>query len=412
MVSRPAVSESKPRNPPTREDFQIAIVCALPTEANAVTVLLDIEYEAFGSIYKKSHFDANTYTTGRIGRHDVVIVHMPGPGVTEGRAVATHLRSSFRNISLCLVVGVCGGVPAPLDKANILLGDVIIATTVVQTDMGRQYPEQMSRKTRVEDCLGRANPEIRAFLGKLQSKHEHERLRLKTEESMAKLTINIQFPKARYPGRDKLVLYPADYRHKHRDRPCEICDRCNTQQDPVCDVALQSSCEELGCKAANEGTWNGMGQSSGVPGDEEDMIAETVRRELQRINIHFGPIASSNQVMRSGQHRDEIAKREGVLGFEMESAGTWDAIPTIVVKAVADYADSHKSKDWQPYSAAVAAACTKAILEEWRDTDRATDERTDGRSISISPASVGRINQEVGRQTVNGNIFYGPIYYG
>ncbi|KAL4740616.1 purine and uridine phosphorylase [Aspergillus similis] len=404
-VAPPAVPGSEPCKPPSREAFHIAIICALSIEANAVAIVLDLEYEASGSIYKKPLFDANTYTTGRIGRHNVVVVHMPGPGLAEGAAVATHLESTFTNISLCLVAGVCGGVPAPLDKANILLGDVIIATTVVQTDMGRQHPEQFSRKTRAEDSLGRANREIRAFLAKLQSEHVHKRLQLKTEESMAELASNTQFPKARYPGRDKHMLYPGDYRHKHRDRPCEFCDRCDTQHDPACDVALQSSCEELGCKAANQGTWDCMDQSLRAPGDEEDMITETVRQELQRINIHFGRIASSNQVMRSGQHRDEIANREEVIGFEMESAGTWEAIPTIVVKAVADYADSHKSKDWQPYSATVAAVCAKVVLEEWRDTDRATDER-------ISPGSVGRVDQEVGRQTVNGNVFYGPIYYG
>jgi hypothetical protein len=115
--------------------------------------------------------------------------------------------------------------------------------------------------------------------------------------------------------------------------------------------------------------------------------------------------------MKSGQHRDEIAKTEGVIGFEMESAGIWEVMPTIVVKAVADYADSHKSKDWQPYSAAVAAACAKAILAEWRDTDNASDGKRDERSLIVSPRRVERLNQEVGRQTINGNVFFGPIHY-
>jgi hypothetical protein len=74
--------------------------------------------------------------------------------------------------------------------------------------------------------------------------------------------------------------------------------------------------------------------------------------------------------MKSGQHRDQIAQLEGVIGFEMESAGTWEYIPTIVIKSVCDYADSHKNKDWQEYAAATAAACTKAVLEEWRSVDR------------------------------------------
>ena len=99
-----------------------------------------------------------------------------------------------------------------------------------------------------------------------------------------------------------------------------------------------------------------------------------VQKENARINplVHFGRIACSNQVIKSGQHRDRIAAEEGVIGFEMESAGTWDYIPTIVIKSVCDYADSHKSKQWQEYAAATAAACTKAFLEEWRAVERHT----------------------------------------
>jgi hypothetical protein len=36
--------------------------------------------------------------------------------------------------------------------------------------------------------------------------------------------------------------------------------------------------------------------------------------------------------------------------------------PCLVVRGICDYADSHKNKAWQPYAAATAAACAKAIL--------------------------------------------------
>lgn len=47
----------------------------------------------------------------------------------------------------------------------------------------------------------------------------------------------------------------------------------------------------------------------------------------------------------------------------MEGAGVWDTIPSIIVKSVCDYADSHKNKEWQSFAAASAASATKAILE-------------------------------------------------
>jgi nucleoside phosphorylase len=69
--------------------------------------------------------------------------------------------------------------------------------------------------------------------------------------------------------------------------------------------------------------------------------------------------------MKSRQHRDEIVKREKVIGFKIEGAGVWDNIPCIIIKGVCDYADSHKSKVWQTYTAATGASATKAFLEYW-----------------------------------------------
>jgi nucleoside phosphorylase len=67
--------------------------------------------------------------------------------------------------------------------------------------------------------------------------------------------------------------------------------------------------------------------------------------------------------MKSGQHRDEIASKEMVLGIEMEGAGVWDNGPCIIIKGVCDYSDSHKSKVWQAYAAATGASVAKAFLE-------------------------------------------------
>jgi nucleoside phosphorylase len=69
--------------------------------------------------------------------------------------------------------------------------------------------------------------------------------------------------------------------------------------------------------------------------------------------------------MKSGQSRDRMAQADGIIAFEMEGVGVWDYFPSIVIKGVCDYADSHKKKGWQRYAAATAAACTKAFLVEW-----------------------------------------------
>jgi nucleoside phosphorylase len=69
--------------------------------------------------------------------------------------------------------------------------------------------------------------------------------------------------------------------------------------------------------------------------------------------------------MKSGKDRDAVAKQAGAIGFEMEGAGVWDVFPCVVIKGACDYADSHKTKVWQRYAAATAAACMKAFLGHW-----------------------------------------------
>ncbi|KAJ9652125.1 hypothetical protein H2198_008630 [Neophaeococcomyces mojaviensis] len=268
---------------------------------------------------------------------------------------------------------ICGGVPINASGVEILLGDVIISTSVVQIDFGRQYPHKFIRKKEVEDILGRANPEIRALVGRAEGYLVRRRLKDKTSLFSTQIGAKDGFSQAVYPGPANDILYPANYRHKYRIQGSCICGDCKDQNDDVCESALQSACEDLGCdrtlslSAKRRRTQMAMGFAL----DGKPLTAKAIQ-EARNPSIHFGRMACSNQVMKSGQHRDQIAAEENAIGFEMESAGTWDYVPTIVIKSVCDYADSHKNKQWQGYAAATAAACTKAFLEEWRGVDRPT----------------------------------------
>lgn len=46
----------------------------------------------------------------------------------------------------------------------------------------------------------------------------------------------------------------------------------------------------------------------------------------------------------------------------MEGAGIIESLQCLVIRAVCDYADSHKNKLWQPYAAAAAAAYAKELI--------------------------------------------------
>ncbi|RYO80522.1 hypothetical protein DL762_007612 [Monosporascus cannonballus] len=89
-----------------------------------------------------------------------------------------------------------------------------------------------------------------------------------------------------------------------------------------------------------------------------------VRRKPRDMLVHYGLIASGNQVIKDAPFRDEINMRLGgkVLCFEMEAAGLMNDFPCIVIRGICDYADSHKNKDWQEHAAATAAAFGKELL--------------------------------------------------
>jgi nucleoside phosphorylase len=127
--------------PRDRSDFGIAIFCALPLEAENVQGMFDKCWEDEDRQYGKAVGDQNTYTTGVIGSHNVVLVHMPSMGSIGTALSAAGLRSSVPGIQLALVVGICGVVPVHAKtQEEIVLGDIVISTAVTQYDFGKQYP--------------------------------------------------------------------------------------------------------------------------------------------------------------------------------------------------------------------------------------------------------------------------------
>ncbi len=340
------LSARRNSSPPREErDFSVAILCALPLEASAVSALFDTRWEA--RRYRKAPGDHNSYSVGIIGHHNVVLVHMPQMGKVAAAAAAASLRSSFHGITLALVVGVCGGAPYGKDAAQeLFLGDVVVSEGMVQSDFGKRYPTTFERKDTLRDNLPRPGPTVRAALA--QWKAEQSQGWLHDQRSDYLSTIQQRLGDiAKYPGEAEDRLIKSIYRHKHHE-PTE-CATCASEagRDEVCDAALHLSCQQLKC-------------------DLRDLMP---RNRLSAPNgpaLHFGLIASADTVMKSADDRDAAIKRDDVIAFEMEGAGVWETISNcLVIKGVCDYADSHKSKTWQGYAAATAAAAAKAFLRNW-----------------------------------------------
>ena len=85
-------------------------------------------------------------------------------------------------------------------------------------------------------------------------------------------------------------------------------------------------------------------------------------RTPDKPRIHYGLIASGNQVIKHGKTRDRLSKEHGVLCFEMEAAGLMNQLPCLVIRGICDYSDSHKNKQWQGYAALTAAVYAKILL--------------------------------------------------
>ncbi|XEU97576.1 hypothetical protein FSHL1_002862 [Fusarium sambucinum] len=321
-----------------RSDVEIAILCALPMEARAFQTLMENTSQDTLSIpdfsdVTKSEPDENAYTLGKMGGYPVVLVHMPSVGKVSATLVSTHLKHTYTAIKLAVLAGICGGVPKDGDEVKRRLGDVVIGTSVVQFDLGRQYPDRFQQSEYSQTLLGNPSAEVQAFIKKLESSKEVLQQRMQT-------TIAANIATGFRLADD---LYDATYWHMHRDA------QCCSQDEKICDAARRSTCESLHC---------------------DDLDRREKRTELKPI-IHFGPVGCGDMVMKCGSHRDTLAKESKIIAFDMEGAGTSMHQACLFVKSISDYADSHKNKHWQEHASLAAAACTKAIIGQWHLSDKA-----------------------------------------
>jgi nucleoside phosphorylase len=79
--------------------------------------------------------------------------------------------------------------------------------------------------------------------------------------------------------------------------------------------------------------------------------------------IHYGLIASRNQLMNDAVVRDTLVREKDMLCFEMEAASLMNHFPCLVIHGICDYSDTHKNDVWQGYAAMVAAAYAKDLLK-------------------------------------------------
>jgi nucleoside phosphorylase len=296
----------------THDDYTVAWICALPIEKTAARNMLD---ELHLAPPQPDH-DKNIYTFGSICGHNVVIVYQGYIGTTAATIVATRMEATFRKLRFSLLVGIAGGVP---DEKDIRLGDVVVSKGdgrsggVVAHDHGKDTTSGFESRpflNGVPELLRNAFSELESLLMDQDSKI--------TEYLSQATARNSRFLAFERPASLIDDLFEKDYIHVNSsDKTCVECDKSRlipreTRHSPV---------------------------------------------------VHFGIVASGNQVIRDGIKRGKILKAHpGVIAIEMEAAGLMNAFGCATIRGICDYADSHKNDCWHKYASAVAAAAAKEVL--------------------------------------------------
>lgn len=320
------------------KDYTVGWICAVLKEYTAAQLFLDNEHEPPVCI---SSNDTNHYTLGEVAGHKVVIAVLPDGeyGVGSAASVVTNLLNSFPNIRVGLMVGIGGG--APTSKNDIRLGDVVVSSPVngtggvYQYDLGKTIQDVGFVQTGI---LDQPSATVRSALPGLRRRYDIEGHQIKeTVDSILE-----RWPRLRKKG---------------FARPSQGSDRLFASNS-VHPLDGEGDCVD-----------DCLGQPSSL------IVRQPREDDDDDPAIHYGLIASGNQLMKDAIVRDRLAKEKDILCFEMEAAGIMNRFPCMVIRGICDYSDSHKNKDWQGYAALTAAAYAKDLLREILPHRVETDER-------------------------------------
>ncbi|KAL4733572.1 hypothetical protein BDV11DRAFT_213664 [Aspergillus similis] len=296
------------------DDYTVAWVCALPIEVAAARAMLD---KVHTPSQQSSNLDA--YELGELNSHYVVIILLPEYGTVAAAHAVSDILKTFPRLrfGFGLMVGIGGGVPGK--QNDIRLGDVVVSkpgekhSGVIQYAYGKTTPGGFKQT----GTLNKPPPILLKHMSLLQAKHMGGKDVLQIVQRVLEgdPSLKKHFSPPEY---DTDYLFQPSYHHAGRDNDCEKCDK-----------------KQL------------------VPRNPRDTRAP---------DIHFGSIASADQVMKDAETRDRLAQEHGILCFEMEAAGLMDKLPTLVIRGICDYCNSHKQEQWQGYAALTAAAYAKLLL--------------------------------------------------
>ncbi|KAK2035754.1 hypothetical protein LZ31DRAFT_621606 [Colletotrichum somersetense] len=282
------------------QDYTVGWICAITTEFVAAQAFLDERHDGPREVY---HNDSNNYALGKLGNHNVVIAVLPDGeyGIASAAVVAGDMLHSFPNIRLGLMVGIGGG--APSQKHDIRLGDIVVSSPrdgkggVLQYDFGKTIQNQSFLEI---GFLNQPPKVLRTAVGGLKAMYEADGHQLNEDV--------------------KRVIGKKPRLQKKYSRP-------HPSSDSLCKshiVHAQDTGE--GCIA--------------LCGDDSTHLVWRRERDEDKDSpaVHYGLMASANQLMKDALIRDRLAAEKDVLCFEMEAAGLMNHFPCFAAMVAAAYA--------------------------------------------------------------------------
>ncbi|KAI8245089.1 hypothetical protein K4K55_003226 [Colletotrichum sp. SAR 10_96] len=214
-----------------RNAYTIGWICALSVESAAAQVFLDERHQVPSDVS-----DSNSYVTGRIGKHNMIIAVMPQNeyGTATAATTAKDMVRSFPQVRLGLMVGIGGGVPS--QEHDIRLGDVVVSSPgkgiggVIQFDDGKTIQGQDFKET---GHLNQPPTALMTAVAALEAQYDLEGPQLDEKVGDALQNHRKAF-KTKYgrPSDDTDRLYRPEFTHPD-GLPGDCFTTCGVRQDDL-----------------------------------------------------------------------------------------------------------------------------------------------------------------------------------
>jgi nucleoside phosphorylase len=250
--------------------------------------------------------DDNVYVFGRIAKHYVVIGCSP-PKIRfsddlddleppSAARTARDMVRTFPHLRFALMVGIGGGAPGTLN--DIRLGDVAVSQPnngfggLIQLDMGKLLESQPFQK---RADLGAPPETLLDVISEMQRLYSAVRKTDGLAEHLQRLDDREDFRK---PAVDR--LYATNSLHVGG----KDCDKC----------------------------------------DSNSLVIRPERQNNSKFLVHYGNIASSNQVLKDASYREKVANDPElrIICFEMAAAGLMSNFPCLIIRGICDYPTGRK----------------------------------------------------------------------